>query len=133
MRLMRGRRPPRADPEVNTVGKHVLVVLSNATEGGDDEFNEWYTNRHLGDVLKLRGYKAAQRFRLSDAQLGTAELPYRYLAIYEVEAEDVSDAAAALTSGIGGAEAMYISPTLDMGRTSAWFYTPITDRVTATG
>lgn len=115
------------------MGKHVLVVLSNATEGGDDEFNTWYTNQHLGDVLKLPGYKAAQRFRLSDAQLGPNEIPYRYLAIYEVEADSAADAAAALTSGIGGADAMYISPTLDMDRTSAWFYTPITDRVTAKG
>ncbi len=115
------------------MAKHVLVVLSNATEGGDDEFNEWYTNRHLGDVLKLPGYTAAQRFRLSDAQLGTGELPYRYLAIYEVEADTAADAAAALTGGIGGVDAMYISPTLDMARTSAWFYTPITGRVTAEG
>lgn len=115
------------------MGKHVLVVLSNATTGDDDEFNDWYTNRHLADVLKLRGYKAAQRFRLSDAQLGPAEIPYRYLAIYEVEADDVADAAAALTRGISGPDAMYLSPTLDMGRLSAWFYTPITERVTGEG
>lgn len=115
------------------MGKHVLVVLSNATEGDDDEFNDWYTNRHLADVLKLRGYKAAQRFRLSDSQVGVAPVPYRYLAIYEVEADDVADAASALTAGISGPDAMFLSPTLDMSRLSAWFYTPITERVTSEG
>jgi hypothetical protein len=117
---------------VMVMAKHILVVLSNATEGGDAEFNEWYTNTHLGDVLKLRGFTAAQRFRLSDTQLGAEEIPYRYLATYEVETDDVADAAAALRGGVGES-GMYISPTLDMGRTVAWFYTPITGRVTATG
>ena len=107
------------------MAKHVLLVMSNATEGGDAEFNEWYTRTHLGDVLKVKGFKAAQRFKLSDAQLGPAEMPYTYMALYEVETDDLAETGKALT----GAEGMYISPTLDRERTSAWFYTPITDRV----
>jgi hypothetical protein len=107
------------------MAKHVLLVMSNATEGGDAEFNDWYTNTHLGDVLKVKGFKAAQRFKLSDTQLGAAEQPYKYMARYEVETEDLAESGAALT----GAENMYISPTLDRNATSAWFYTPISERV----
>ncbi len=112
------------------MAKQTLVVLSNATEGGDEEFNKWYTDTHLGDVLKLKGYKAAQRFKLSDKQMG-GEQPYRYLALYEVETEDPAEAAAELRGDAG--RAMPISPTLDRTRTVAWFYTPITEKVTATG
>jgi hypothetical protein len=109
------------------MAKHLLVVLSNAVEGRDAEFNEWYTNRHLGDILNLQPYTAAQRFKLSETQLGDGQLPYKYLAIYEVESDDAADAAKALSSESVGS--MYISPALDMGSTVAWLYSPITERV----
>jgi hypothetical protein len=108
--------------------KHMLVVLSNAHEGQDEAFNRWYNDTHLGDVLQVPGYSAAQRFRVSDAQLSEGELPYRFLALYEVEAEDAAEAAKALSSGAGG---MIIDPSLDRVHTVAWLYTPITKRVTA--
>ena len=107
------------------MAKQVLVVLSNAVEGTDDEFNRWYTGTHLGEVLKLDGYVAAQRFKLSGGQLGQGDVPYRYFALYEVDTEDP-----ALTL-LAGIRSMDMSPTLDLGRTVAWFYTPVTERVGA--
>lgn len=107
---------------------HLLLVLSNATEGGDEAFNSWYTNTHLGDVLKLKGFVGAQRFAYSSTQLAEGDPAYKYLAIYEVETDDLATAAAALS---GGAGTMEIDPTLDRARTVAWFYTPSTPRVTA--
>jgi hypothetical protein len=109
------------------MAKHVLVVLSNAQEGEDEAFNRWYTETHLGDVLKVPGYAAAQRFKLSDAQIADGDAPYRYLALYEVESDDVGAAAQALRGASGQ---MVIDPSLDRSRTVAWFYTPITERVT---
>lgn len=110
------------------MGKHLLVVMSNAVDGKDNEFNEWYTNTHLGDIIRLKPYVAAQRFKTSDVQLGdgSAALPYRYLAIYEIEG-DVAEAAKALSPDKVGQ--MYISPALDLERTVAWLYSPITERV----
>lgn len=112
------------------MAKQVLVVLSNAAEGTDDEFNRWYTGTHLSEVLKLDGYVAAQRFKLSDGQLGQGDVPYRYFALYEVDTEDLAAPARALSEGI---QSMDMSPTLDLGRTVAWFYTPVTERVEAEG
>lgn len=108
------------------MAEHVLVVLSNAQDGADEQFNRWYTDTHLGDILKLPGYSAAQRFKLSETQLAAGDLPYRYLAIYEVDAADVAAAAEAMRSNAGS---MVIDPALDRSRTVAWFYTPITERV----
>lgn len=108
--------------------KHLLVVLSNAQDGTDEQFNRWYTDTHLGDIIALPGYTAAQRFKLSATQLAAGDLPYRYLAIYEVDADDVASAAEALRSNTGS---MVIDPALDRSRTVAWFYTPITERVAA--
>lgn len=109
------------------MAKHVLVVLSNAVEGADAKFNDWYTNTHIGDVLKVPGFVAAQRFKLSGTQLGDGETPYSYLALYEVEADDLAATGSALT----GAADMYIDPALDRSRTTAWFYSPISERATA--
>lgn len=109
------------------MAKHVLVVLSNAVEGCDQKFNDWYTNTHIGDVLKVPGFVAAQRYKLSESQLAGGPGPYGYLALYEVETDDL----AATGAGLTGAGDMYIDPALDRSATVAWFYTPITERVTA--
>ena len=108
--------------------KHTLVVLTNANEGADDAFNDWYTNTHIGDILTLEGFTAAQRFKLSEIQLGEGDLPYRYLALYEIEADDLASARTAL---LEGAPQMEISDAFDQAGAAAWLFSPITERVTA--
>lgn len=66
--------------------KQLLVVLSNAHAGRDDEFNEWYSYVHVRDVMRSRSAIAVQRFALSEAQLpGRATPEHRYLALYEAD------------------------------------------------
>ncbi len=65
----------------------ILVVLSNAREGREDDFNDWYTNVHIRDALRFRGSMATQRFVLSSGQV--QDFPEgrffaKYLALYEV-------------------------------------------------
>ena len=110
--------------------KHILLVLSNAVEGRDDAFNTWYTNTHLPDVLKVHGFSAAQRFRLSDTQMNESSAPYKYLAIYEVDEENLAAVRDALAS-TAGTDAMYIDPAIDINATVAYFYSPITAMVQA--
>ena len=66
--------------------KHVVVVLTEPTAGRDEEYNTYYENLHLDEVLATTGWTSAQRFKLS-AQQGMA-CPLPYLAFYEVEADD---------------------------------------------
>jgi hypothetical protein len=110
--------------------KHVLLVLSNASGGRDDEFNQWYSNRHIPDVLKVPGFKAAQRFRLADAQLRGKKSEWRYLAVYEIETDDLKKTLDTLGSRLG-TDAMVISDTLDMKSLGAFAFTPITERATS--
>ncbi len=65
--------------------KHMVVVLTEPTEGKEDEFNEYYEGLHIDEVLQSTGWKSAQRFKLTE-QAGLPA-PHRYLALYEVEAE----------------------------------------------
>lgn len=64
----------------------VFIVHTNAAEGREDDFNEWYNNTHLSDVVAIPGFVAARRYRLADAQHVPLET-FRYFAIYEIEGD----------------------------------------------
>ena len=115
------------------MAKMILAVLTNpVSQERDAEFNEWYTNTHLNDVLKVPGYVAATRFKVIDKpMMDGAELPkQRYLAIYELDTDDVDQAAAQLMTAVqdGG---MSLSDSLDPATVMANFYEQVSDRRTA--
>ena len=41
------------DRRAMSIEKHVFVVFTNAVEGQENIYNEWYTDVHLKDVLKV--------------------------------------------------------------------------------
>lgn len=84
-----------------------FIVLTNASDGRDDEFNDWYSNRHLPDVLDIPGIVSAQRYELAEVQR-TDRLPYRYLSIYDIETDDLQSVADEIGRR-AGTDAMIIS------------------------
>jgi hypothetical protein len=52
----------------------------------EDEFNRWYDEVHLPDLLSVPGIVAARRYRVAPAR--GAEPSSQYLAVYEIEAEN---------------------------------------------
>jgi len=80
------RRNSNARSEGKSMGSYKLIALSNAIEGRDDEFNAWYGGEHVADLLAIPGVVSAQRYRLA-----TAKGKYRYLAVYDIEADDVNE------------------------------------------
>src|SRR3546814_19857328 len=68
------------------MGEYKLVVLTRPVEGREDEFNDWYTNQHLDDVLAIPGFTAAQRFKIKGAPVSPTS--WEYFAVYEVDHED---------------------------------------------
>jgi hypothetical protein len=84
------------------------MVATNPTPGRDDEYNDWYTNRHLAEILAMvDGCVAAQRFRVVDP----ADGPHRYLAFYEFEADSPQAVHAALAKA---GPALAMTDALDM-------------------
>ena len=102
---------------------YVMTVFSNAVAGQEEEYNRWYNNQHLGDVLKIPGFVAAQRFKLAGTD---ANAPAPYLAIYQVEADDAQQAMARLNER-AGTEQMPMTPALDLNAVKVFFYEQITD------
>jgi len=93
------------------MARHTLVVFTNAAPGKHDEFNTWYDEVHLRDVVGLEGFVAAQRFRLAERQI-MEDRTFEYLAIYEIECKDINKALDALSAG---SQNMVISDSLAEG------------------
>lgn len=70
--------------------EHVLIVYSSPVPGREQEYNDWYNNEHLQDVLTVPGYLRAQRFRLTDFKLDAAmpDVAHQYAAVYFMETDD---------------------------------------------
>jgi hypothetical protein len=117
--------------------RSIFVALSNETEDTDDEFNKWYDEVHIPDVLAIKGYLSAQRFELvPDATIiDASSVTRRYLAIYELEADDaetVQTLAKSLADGLVERQAV-ISETMDASSVSAMFFVPATELVSKDG
>jgi hypothetical protein len=70
----------------------LMLVFSNATSPEQvAEFNRWYDEIHLREVLQVPGVVAATRFELDEDQMmpGDDGFGRRFLAAYEIEAEDL--------------------------------------------
>ena len=102
-----------------------MIVLTNAVDGRDDEFNRWYDEVHLGEVLALGPFVAASRFRLADAQV-MPDQPHRYVALYEFD----GDPQAAIDALMAGAATFDMSDAM-AGDQMVMLYEPIGERVTA--
>jgi hypothetical protein len=63
-----------------------LVVFSNARPGMDDEFDRWYGEVHLKDMLEVPGVRSGERFYAQ--ALGRTQPEYRYMAVYEIDDAD---------------------------------------------
>jgi len=69
--------------------KHLVLIFSNPKDGEEAEFNRWYEDIHLDEILATTGWEGAQRFKLMDQRW--AESAHNYLALYEIEADNPDD------------------------------------------
>lgn len=105
---------------------YTFVVMTNAVDGRDDEFNKWYDGQHVRDVLDIPGMMSAQRFKLSSVQRMKASCPYRYLALYEIETDNLQAVMDELGSRSGTA-AMPLSDSLSSDR-FAYVFEPMSGK-----
>jgi Domain of unknown function (DUF4286) len=99
-----------------------MIVMTNpASPESEKEFNRWYDEIHLPDVVALPGFKSATRFRARIQVLPPSEKPaFDYLAIYELE--DVDQALASLEKF--GPE-LELTDAIDMVNVMEVLYDPI--------
>ena len=116
----------------------IMMVLSNANPAREQEFNDWYSDIHVVEVVKdLDGFDMAQRWRLSADQVEDTA-PYRYLAIYRIKPGKLEVARAAIEEqrveraaalAAGREPRIKLDLTLFKGQHVVWFYESLTEVV----
>ena len=51
------------------MARQLFMVLSEAVEGREDDYNDWYENTHLDEVIETSAVVSAQRFKLAAQRL----------------------------------------------------------------
>ncbi|MEM7221142.1 MAG: hypothetical protein AAF515_22470 [Pseudomonadota bacterium] len=69
--------------------RHLVLVLTEPTEGNEARFNDYYENTHLREVIATTGFDSAERFKLV-AELGEGA-PLPYLAVYETHGDSAEE------------------------------------------
>ena len=62
-----------------------LVETNCGDASREQEFNDWYTNTHLPDVLETPGFMAATRYEMKEFRDGRG----KYFTLYEIETDDI--------------------------------------------
>ena len=101
------------------MAKYVMVVPSSAMPGRDDDYNRWYDDQHIHDICALPGVLSGRRFTAVD--LSPNPCPGQYLAIYEIETDDIM-AVLAEMGRRGASGEMALSDALDRDSAQIWFY-----------
>jgi hypothetical protein len=104
------------------MSRYKLVVMSNPVAGREAEYDDWYQNSHLQQMIDVPGVVSAQRYR--PAEILSVREPVKFLTIYEVETNDIK---AFLQELLGRARAGKVTSSDTMQADSVYgvFYEPI--------
>ena len=102
----------------------LFIVRSNAAPGREADYNQWYNDVHLKEVLEIEGSQSAQRFELSSAQVQPVQ-SHGFLAIYEIDGADV----AATLARLGEATWLTMSDAIEPESIEISVFAGITDKL----
>ena len=102
-----------------------LVVFSNALAGREDEFNAWYSDVHIPEVLKAAPQiKSAKRFSLNTIAVAEGVKGWQYLTVYEIDAQDVQGVLESMGAAMANGE-FNMSDSGDMSSITMFYANPI--------
>ncbi len=107
------------------MAKGVMIVMSQAIPGQEDEFNDWYDSKHIPELLAVPGVTSAQRFVALPSARGQLP-PQGYLAVYELDG-DIDEIMGHMRAGAPGRTA---PEGLDVAAATNYVYRAMGERVT---
>jgi len=78
-----------ADAHPGPMQTYYHVVFGDAVAGKDEEFNTWYDNEHVRDIVAAPGFVFGQRAIISEVQMEPIPNPSRYLAVFKIVTTDL--------------------------------------------
>jgi hypothetical protein len=109
------------------VPRYILTVATTPLPGREDEYNRWYDGIHLAQVLSLPGFVSAERFVVED---GLATPARRYLAVYDIESDDIQATMTAFRQFSAGLDP---EPSLDLDTVDVQLYRSLGGPIATTG
>ena len=101
------------------MAKFLLVIPSSALPGRDQQYNDWYDNEHLADVLKISGIVSGRRYNALPQS--PAPAPAKHLSIFEIETADPMAVLGELHRRIQAGE-MAMTADIDPSSVQMWLY-----------
>jgi hypothetical protein len=110
------------------MAKYILIERSNPVPGKEQEYNDWYNNEHLPDLMTVPGIVAARRWKVVGKPYQGAEFSHRYICVYQIETDDIDKFLETLVKCV---EAFNVSDAIDLAGMQTIVFRAITDRVEA--
>jgi hypothetical protein len=99
------------------MARTIMAVFTNpASPDVEDEYNTWYDEVHLKELMAVPGVVGARRYRLREG--GPSPSEHRYLALYELDGPPE-----AVLAALGSGSA--ISPAVDAAGARILFWEPV--------
>jgi len=105
-----------------------LIALTTPLPGREADFDDWYQNTHLPEILSLPGGITAQRYKLVAKMIG--EDPNPFLAVYDFECDDPGAVLAAMGEAAGSGK-LTQTDSQDFSTTYTAFFAEYGPEVTA--
>jgi hypothetical protein len=85
--------------------KALMAVWSDPSDPAREaEYNAWYDSTHIPDVLKIEGFTGCRRFKVAATQFGEVPTPGSYVALYELDVDDLASVPAAMGAAFAAGE-----------------------------
>lgn len=113
-----------------------FMVFADPAPGLEVEFNRWYDEVHAPEVVAGKDFVSAQRFALSDVQLGQGGgrdktvLP-SYMILYVVKTRDIKAVLADMQVRLRTSPTNVSSPAFDPKSLSSYTFTPAGELISA--
>ena len=104
------------------MARYVWMVTAAAKLGREAEFNAFYDEQHVPDVLKSPGFISCRRLQA----LEEPALAGHYVALYDIEADDPQASIRQLYTLLG-TDAMPPNPATDRSKTRVTLYEVISE------
>jgi hypothetical protein len=105
-----------------------MIMLSQANPGRDEDYERWYDEIHIPDMMQVPGFVAVQRFRVVKDVLG--KTPYPFCTIYEIEADSADAALGAMFAALQSGK-VRMSDSVDPATGQGFICEEVRERVTA--
>ena len=104
------------------MAQYLVLIKSNAVKGREADYERWYNDIHLPEILARDGFTGGQQFRVEEGHPEAGR--FSHFVAMDLKTDDPEAALAALGEAFASGD-MTPTDTLDPdGEVEALFYTP---------